>query len=516
MKKLKLILQGLLIGMVINAGGCIAMEPIEQSVEGIESTDESDENIIQVKETEVKEDKQSKEVQFSDIYLVGFDFGGSSWGEYYDCISVNVIICTNREVLVTAPAFETNEFEANSVQTIAKLTLSKEQYANITKILDREELYNMKIESDKDVCDGSSYSLTLYDQDENVAKVCGAYEPTTEEFLEIYKGIMDNIPREELLTIRDDYVDKRKRYDDSDIVMEDSATNCYQAYYDFLTMASDGKIISAQSKNDVVKVSGRMKHFSDLNEWKSFGILDVDGDKVDELIISNRELLQSENDDTVYMIVSWTGDKIYAVERLPKQLPKVDFTSINYQDKDVMSVILQAESDTCIEGVTKEEKTFYYLVTTIAWLNDNYAGNEKEEIEARKDCEIVSNLGERTDFCRTNEEGKNIAYQYRMKEADVRRFYEFVMDECKDFKAGFDSSSVNGVYCSEDGYLYSHNETIPSDYVSLGGVVKDGEEVVLYGTAWDEATRTELASVIVSLIEDDNMYGYKVTNVNIK
>ena len=35
--------------------------------------------------------------QFSDNYLVGFSYGGVSWGEYYDCISANVIICQNRE-----------------------------------------------------------------------------------------------------------------------------------------------------------------------------------------------------------------------------------------------------------------------------------------------------------------------------------------------------------------------------------------------------------------------------------
>ena len=238
--------------------------------------------------------------------------------------------------------------------------------------------------------------------------------------------------------------------------------------------------------------------------------MDVNEDKVDEFIISNRELMQDENDDTVYMIVTWIDDMIYAVEVSPKQMPNVDFTSINYQDQGVMSVILQAEASNIIEGVTKEEKTFYYVVTMLTWLHDTCTDQTKEEIEARMDCEIVSDLGERTDFRRTNGEGKDILYQYRMKELDVRLFYECVMDLPRDFEPGFDSSSVHGVYCDKDGYLYSHNEAPVSDYVSIDEVEKPGYEVIIRGTAWDGNNNKKLAYITVSLVEDSNDFGCKI------
>lgn len=520
MKKAKLTLMGLLMGMVISTGGCVVIEPVEESVVPTETSAPEDESNALAKETketeeESKETETSKETEadelvFSDEYLVGFGFGGSSWGTYYDCVDVNVIICTNRDVLVQAPSIETTKTDETGIQLLAKLTLSEEQYANITKALDREKLYNMKIKSNRDVCDGSSYSLILYDQDENVAKVCGAYEPTTKAFNEMYKAVMDNIPKNELSAIRSQYVNELEHYDESDIVMKAPAQNGYQAFYDFLTKAFDGKIVGSEGKNGVSKVNAKKNLTTDLTQWKSFGLLDVNEDKVDEFIISNRELMQDENDDTVYMIVTWIDDMIYAVEVSPKQMPNVDFTSINYQDQGVMSVILQAEASNIIEGVTKEEKTFYYVVTMLTWLHDTCTDQTKEEIEARMDCEIVSDLGERTDFRRTNAEGKDILYQYRMKELDVRLFYECVMDLPRDFEPGFDSSSVHGVYCDKDGYLYSHNEAPVSDYVSIDEVEKPGFEVIIRGTAWDGNNNKKLAYITVSLVEDSNDFGCKI------
>lgn len=114
---------------------------------------------------------KGRKVEFSDEYLVGFDFGGLSWGDFYDCISVRVIICTNRDVLVFARSMETVHGRNGELEQIAELTLTEEQYSNIEKKLDREKLYNMKIKSDEGACDGSSYYLILYDQDKNVAKI---------------------------------------------------------------------------------------------------------------------------------------------------------------------------------------------------------------------------------------------------------------------------------------------------------------------------------------------------------
>ena len=389
MKRKKYTLLCLLMGLTLNFPGCVTIEPNEESSSNAtEATGEGsgeakgipDETGIGAKETEVvdkdkKENKDGQTPEFSDKYLVGFDFGGSSWGEFYDCIDVRVIICTNRDVLVTAPSIETVHAAQKETKQLAKLTLTEEQYSNITGILDREKLYNMKIRSNDGVCDGDSYALILYDQDENVAKVCGAYMPTTKAFTKMYEGVMDNIPKEELRAVRNEYVDEARRFGQSVIVMDAPFKNCYLAYHDLLEKVYDEKFTLQEGD----------KFTANTADWKTFGLKDVDGDHVDELIISNRELGQSENDDTLYLVVSWIKEKIYAVQVKPNQMRNVDFTEINYQDKDVMSIMLQAEGENCIDGYTKENRTFFYLITDLVWENSNYFDDTQENVDARKD-----------------------------------------------------------------------------------------------------------------------------------
>ncbi|MBQ6090317.1 MAG: hypothetical protein IJL07_03505 [Lachnospiraceae bacterium] len=152
--------------------------------------------------------------EFSDEYLVGFDYGGSSWGEFYDCLDAKVIICTNHDVLILMPTAESIRYKnMYEYEEIGKITLTDMQYSNIETVLDREELYTLKIRSEKDVCDGYSMYLYLYNKDNTVAKECGAYMPTTERFIEIYDAVIDNIPGKEISDIREKNVKRLRRYE---------------------------------------------------------------------------------------------------------------------------------------------------------------------------------------------------------------------------------------------------------------------------------------------------------------
>ena len=144
--------------------------------------------------------------ELSDEYLVGLSYGGASWGMIYDCIDARVIVCTNRDVLVFMPTTSCEPDYERSLEKVATFVLTEEQYNAISEVLDREELYNMKIKSNNNVCDGEGYYLFLYGKDGEIVKKCGGYESTSEDFMKIYRTVIHNIPGDKILAVRDEYV----------------------------------------------------------------------------------------------------------------------------------------------------------------------------------------------------------------------------------------------------------------------------------------------------------------------
>ncbi len=145
--------------------------------------------------------------QFSDNYLVGFSYGGASWGEYYECISAGVIVCQNREALIFMP---TRSERTNALETkqIATLTLTEEQYETIEKAVDREKLFMLDPDEDWEVCDGYSTYLTLYDAEDKPLKNCGGYMTRNQYVINTKRTILENFPVEELRRIHAEQIEK--------------------------------------------------------------------------------------------------------------------------------------------------------------------------------------------------------------------------------------------------------------------------------------------------------------------
>ena len=196
MKKLGYLLLFMLMMMLV---ACSGKEPVEN----IEDEDEKE--VV----------KEKEDIRFSDEYLVGFDYGGSSWGEFYECISARVIICTNKDVLIYMPTYESVHTNSPQLELVDTLTLTDEQYENIERGLNRKKLYRLMIRSDNGVLDGSSTYLYLYDKNEEVLKACGGYEPKNKRFWEMYRTIIDNIPVEEIMSIRDESIERLKNFGNS-------------------------------------------------------------------------------------------------------------------------------------------------------------------------------------------------------------------------------------------------------------------------------------------------------------
>ena len=448
--------------IVLGIAGCSDMETLEDNDRsGITS-----------------EGSHSKEaVEFSDEYLVGFDFGGSSWGDFYDCLSVRVIICMNHDVMVFGKKMESVHQRDGELEQIAKLTLTEEQYSNIEKILDRQKLYKMKIKSNQDICDGSSYYLILYDKDENIAKACGAYEPTTKAFLKMYDGVRDNIPKDELREIRNEYVEAVRKFENPDPATE---KNCYQAYCDYL---------------------------SNVKEWDRFLLIDVDGDKTDELVATNYNPERDDEGMQRYVIADWQENKLVVTE-CDGQTSKMPLSETGYQGNDVMLIILRAEDEKYIEGVTQRERTLFYLASSFVWLEEKRTVESGEKVDAIEDYLIVSELGDTTDYFRINENGSLALFKFRMPESEVIRFYSEVMGKERTYETGSDSSAEVGVYCGEDGWLYGNDSSGLSYYTVVNDFERKENECIVHASIWNRGLNDRLADVTVTLTPGEGKYGY--------
>ena len=85
--------------------------------------------------------------EFSSEYLVGVNVGGSSWGEFFECIDARVVVCTNHDVLVYMPT-KVDGKETSDEQVIATYTLTDDQYSAIDNELDKALLYTLDPEPD--------------------------------------------------------------------------------------------------------------------------------------------------------------------------------------------------------------------------------------------------------------------------------------------------------------------------------------------------------------------------------
>ena len=191
MRRTELIL--LIVLVMLFLAGC-------QKTDGIEDRDKEIQN--GKKETVIPE--------FSSEYLIGIDYGGAGWGEYFDCLSAEVIICTDHSVQIYMPT----KVENHSVidrGLIATLSLTDEQYEKIEKSVDREKLFTLDPEPDQSVLDGYSRYLMLYDTDQQLLKRCGGYMPQSKVFNQMYGAVHANIP-EEVAQIREEQIEKLREW----------------------------------------------------------------------------------------------------------------------------------------------------------------------------------------------------------------------------------------------------------------------------------------------------------------
>ena len=148
--------------------------------------------------------------QFSEDYFAGFEFGGMPfwYDTYYEHVFATVIISADKELLVYMPKCE----QERDLELIGTIPLTDKQYSNIENGIDRKKLYMMEIKED-DRTEGSYTYIYLYDENNDLLKKCGGYEPLNKSFNNMHTIIYQNIPQDDLRQLMDDHIEVMKARD---------------------------------------------------------------------------------------------------------------------------------------------------------------------------------------------------------------------------------------------------------------------------------------------------------------
>lgn len=135
---------------------------------------------------------------YSDDILVGYSLSGAGYGTYYECLSATVKVYTDRTVVVTMN-MDGNP-EAGSFQ------LSEDDYKKLEEIINPDEIANLEVEEDMEVCDGNCNYLYVYLKDNTTVSV-GGYMPEGARFWEIMTEIREVMEPYNVRGIKAEYVD---------------------------------------------------------------------------------------------------------------------------------------------------------------------------------------------------------------------------------------------------------------------------------------------------------------------
>lgn len=121
--------------------------------------------------------------KFSDNILFSINAGASGYGTRAECTDAEIIVYTDKTVKIFMV-----ESDYSTIAEIGSVTLSEEDYEQLTALADREKIYHLKV-TDGEADDGTSYHITLYDENDETLISKGGYMPESKEFMELYKNI---------------------------------------------------------------------------------------------------------------------------------------------------------------------------------------------------------------------------------------------------------------------------------------------------------------------------------------
>lgn len=138
--------------------------------------------------------------EFSDNILFSINAGASGYGTRAECTDAEIIVYTDRSVKIYM-----DNPDYSAIIEIGSVELSEDDYEQLTALADRKKIYNLKVEEELDATDGSSYHISLYDENDEVLVYKGGYMPKNKEFWELYKDIHEIFDLYDIDQIIDDH-----------------------------------------------------------------------------------------------------------------------------------------------------------------------------------------------------------------------------------------------------------------------------------------------------------------------
>lgn len=135
-------------------------------------------------------------ITFSNNILLSINNGTAGDGTIAECTDATIIIYKDRTVKV--------HMHATGYPEIGSVTLSAEDYNAIVEIASPEEIANYQVTAG-DGCDGSSYYISLYDENDKEAIIKGGYMAVGEEFGATYRAIHEILAKYEIKEIVNKY-----------------------------------------------------------------------------------------------------------------------------------------------------------------------------------------------------------------------------------------------------------------------------------------------------------------------
>ena len=122
---------------------------------------------------------------FSENILFSLNHGAPGFGTQAECTDAEIVIHTNCSVKVMMVSADYSE-----IIEVGSVVLSENDYERLVSIADRDRIFGLRVK-DGEADDGSSYHITLYDENDEKLVSKGGYMPVGDEFWEIYNSIKD-------------------------------------------------------------------------------------------------------------------------------------------------------------------------------------------------------------------------------------------------------------------------------------------------------------------------------------
>ncbi|MBQ8904249.1 MAG: hypothetical protein IJY73_08205 [Oscillospiraceae bacterium] len=130
-------------------------------------------------------DTPAEEVKYSDNILVSIDYGGVGFGTIAECTDAEVYFHTDRTVHIFMP-----DSDYSTYIEIGNFELSESDFKRLKELSAPEKI--TKIETtEMDACDGTSYFITLYGEDDTEIFRTGGYMPDGKEFWDTRNALIE-------------------------------------------------------------------------------------------------------------------------------------------------------------------------------------------------------------------------------------------------------------------------------------------------------------------------------------